>query len=301
MIHTRLAIPFLLSLGVAFAADLAEVDYRVRVLVRNFDAPGLSADAGAFAAEALAAALEKGGFVTALRPVYRASITYEQAFGGVQVGGVRPGEGADTHAATVDVYGLPQAVAGTREVCAPDSDYLVEGTISGIGKTWWVRASLLDRASRERIRSADASGQEEKGLLRAIQKVSAQLEPAYRNPVLERRAEAIRRSVELGDLDRAEALKRLDEMRKRWPDSLAPAAVGLLLAAQMKSPDPQAIIQRGAPVLELLPAAGFEGRRLLLRLDLHPHNLLAAAYDAAGKPDDAAAVRQAATAYEQGP
>ena len=149
-----------------------------------------------------------------------------------------------------------------------------------------MKAALYDQATNEKLRTASASAEGDAGLLEASKAVAAELENVYKFHVLEERTEAVRRSVEIGDLSRATALKRLDEMRQRWPDALPPAAMGLLLVSTAKPADPQAVMQWGAWTVERLPDAGLAGKRFVLRLGIeNPYELLAAAYESAGKTD----------------
>ena len=84
-------------------------------------------------------------------------------------------------------------------------------------------------------------------------------------------------------------------MRQRWPDALPPAAVGLLLASTAKPADSQAVMQWGAWTVERLPDSGLDGKRFVQRLGIgNPYELLAAAYESAGKQVEAAAFRRQA-------
>jgi hypothetical protein len=194
-----------------------------------------------------------------------------------------------------DVEGLPVASARIKEGSAAPAEFRVQGVVSVMGNTWWVKASLCDAATAEELASASAGAGGDTGLLEASKAVAAQLEAVYGSKVLEERSEALRRSVAIGDLSRGAALRYLEEMRRRWPDALPPTAMGLFLASSASPPDPQAVILWGGRTVERLPAAGLAGKRFLLRLGIaDPYELLAAAYESAGKPEEAAAVRRKA-------
>ena len=282
-------------------AELPEVDYRATVLVCDFQAPDLPAEKGLLAAETVAAALEAAGLAHAGRPEHAVAQDWSYAPGSVELENVQKDAAGHWSAGSITPYGMPVASVRIKEGTAAPADFRVEGAVSRMGKTWWVKASVSDAATGERLGSSSASGEGEAGLLEASRAVAAQLEPAYREPVLEQRCEAVRRSVAIGDLSRAAALKRLEEMQQRWPDALPPAAMGLLLASSATPADPQAgsacapllVIPWGARTVERLPAAGLAGKRFLLRIGVsNPYELLAAAYQSAGKPEEAAAVRR---------
>ena len=297
--------PALLALAVstlAFSAELPEVEHRARVLVCTFDAPDLPPEKGALAAETVAAAIEAGGLAHASRPAYKLTQDWDYAADSIQFNDVQKDRSGHWKPTGISPYGAPVATTQLKEASRPDADFRVEGVVSRMGedtaqKTWWVKAAICDEATGEKLRTASASAEGDAGLLQASKAVAAELENVYKLQVLEERAEAVRRSVEIGDFSRATALKRLDEMHQRWPDALPPAAVGLLLASTAKPADPQAVMQWGAWTIALLPDAGLAGKRFVQRLGIgNPYELLAAAYESAGKTDEAAAVRRQAKA-----
>ena len=284
----------------AFSAELPEVEYRPIVLVCTFDAPDLPPEKGFLAAETVAAALEAGGLAHASRPQYKLTQAWDSS---VVVGPPRERRKDDSgrrNPTAGDAYVSAEPTAQLKEASRPDDDFRVEGVVAQTAKgpatrTWWVKAAIYDEVTSEKLRAASASADGDAGLLEASKAVAAQLENVYKSHVLEERTEAVRRSVEIGDMSRATALKRLGEMRQRWPDALPPAAVGLLLVSTAKPADPQAVMQWGAWTVERLPDAGLAGKRFVLRLGLdNPYELLAAAYESAGKKDEAAAVRRRA-------
>jgi hypothetical protein len=296
------ALPVFAISTLAFSAELPAVEYRARVLVCTFDAPDLPAEKGALAAETVAAALEAGGLAHASRPLYKLTQDWNSPFVGTQPPDGQRGHSGRRNPAENGAYVSSEPATAVKEVLRPDADFRVEGAVAWMGdgpapKTWWVKAALYDERTSEKLRSVSASGAGDAGLLEASKAVAADLENVYKVPVLEERTEAVRRSVEIGDCSRATALKRLDAMRQRWPDALPPAAVGLLLVSQAKPADSQAVVQWAAWTVERLPEAGLAGKRFVLRLGIgNPCEMLAAAYDSAGKPDEAAAVRRQAEA-----
>jgi hypothetical protein len=284
----------------ALSAELSELEYRPTVLVCTFDAPDLPPEKGVLAAETVAAALEAGGLAHASRPQYKPTQDWDYS---VEAAPPREGrkEGSGRGNPTASIpYVYAEPTTRLKEASRPDADYRVEGAVAQMAKgpaarTWWVKAALYDEATSEKLRTASASADGDAGLLEASRTVAAELENVYKFHVLEERTEAVRRSVEIGDMSRATALKRLDEMRQRWPDLLPPPAVGLLLVSTAKPPDPQAVMQWGAWTVERLPDAGLAGKRFVLRLGIgNPYELLAAAYESAGKTGEAAAVRRQA-------
>ncbi len=284
----------------AFSAELPAVEYRPIVLVCTFDAPDLPPEKGALAAETVAAAIEAAGLAHAARPQYKSVPDWDYSLDTIQSGTGRK-NGADRgNPAAGGSYITPVPTTRLQEVTRADDDFRVEGAVSQMAKgpflrIWWVHAALYDEATNEKLRTVSASAEGDAGLLEASKAVAAELENVYKVHVLEERTEALRRSVEIGDLARATALKRLDEMRRRWPDALPPAAVGLLLASTAKPADPQAVMQWGAWTVERLPEAGLAGKRFVQRLGIgNPYELLAAADDSAGKATEAAALRRQA-------
>jgi hypothetical protein len=286
--------------SLASSAELPAIEYRPVVLVCTLDAPDLPPEKGALAAETIAAAIEAGGLAHASRPQYKLVQDWDYS---VDVAPRNEGRNDDQkdrsgrqNSAAGRAYVSAAPTTQLREASRPDADYRVEGAVARMGegvKTWWVHAALYDEATNEKLRTASAAG--DAGLLEASKAVAAELENVYKFHVLEERTEAVRRSVEIGDFSRATALKRLDEMRQRWPDALPPPAVGLLLVSAAKPAEPQAVMQWGAWTVERLPSAGLAGKRLLLRLGIgNPYELLAAAYDSAGRKSEAAAVRRQA-------
>jgi hypothetical protein len=294
--------------ALAFSAELPAVEYRPTVLVCTFDAPDLPPEKGALAAETVAAALEAGGLAHAARPEYKPVQDWEYSLDAAPANAA-PMNGDPKHAdpkgrsgrrnpAALSPYISAAPTTRLQETSRPDADFRVEGAVAQMGagaRTWWVKAALYDEATNEKLRTVSASAAGDAGLLEASKSVAAELENVYKVPVLEERTEAVRRSVEIGDLSRATALKRLEEMRQRWPDALPPAAVGLLLVSTAKPADPQAVMQWGAWTVERLPGAGLAGKRFVLRLGIgNPYELLAAAYESAGRKAEAAAVRRQA-------
>jgi len=283
----------------AFSAELPAVEYRPIVLVCTFDAPDLPPEKGALAAETVAAAVEAGGLAHASRPQYKLVKDWDYSLDTVPVGNGRK-EGSDRRNPAGGAYVSAEPSARLQEVTRADDDFRVEGAVSQMAKgpllrTWWVRAAIYDEATNEKLRTISASADGDTGLLEASKVVAADLENVYKVHVLEERTEALRRSVEIGDLSRATALKRLAEMRQRWPDALPPAAMGLLLASTAKPADPQAVVQWGAWTIERLPDSGLDGKRFVQRLGIgNPYELLAAAYDSSGRKDEAAALRRQA-------
>jgi len=297
------AAPALLAFAIstlAFPAELPEVEYRPMVLVCTFDAPDLPPEKGALAAETVAAALEAGGLAHASRPQYKLVQGWDYSVDTPGSNDVRTDRSGGRNPAAARTYISAAPTTQVKEASRPDADFRLEGVVSQMDKgpatkSWWVKAALFDQATNEKLRTASASAEGDAGLLAASKAVAAELENVYKVHVLEERTEAVRRSVEIGDLSRATALKRLGDMRQRWPDVLPPAAMGLLLVSTAKPADPQAVMQWGAWTVERLPDAGLAGKRFVLRLGIeNPYELLAAAYESAGKTDQAAAVRRQA-------
>ncbi len=284
----------------AVSAELPEVEYRPTVLVCTFDAPDLPAEKGFLAAETVAAALDAGGLTHAARPQYKAAQGWDYSVTTGQPRERRNGGAGRSNPNESDSYVTSEPTTQIKEASRPDADFRVEGVVSQMAQgpgagAWWVKAALYDQTTNEKLRTASASAGGGAGLLEASKAVAAELEKAYKFHVLEERTEAVRRSVEIGDMSRATALKRLGEMRQRWPDVLPPAAMGLLLASTAKPADPQAVMQWGAWTVERLPDAGLAGKRFVLRLGMaNPYELLAAAYESVGKTGEAAAVRRQA-------
>jgi len=281
--------------SLAYSAELPDVEYRATVLVCDFQTPDLPAEKGLLAAETVAAAVEAAGLAHAVRPSH--AVTQDWGYAFDVTGSRNPQKDAAGHwsAGSVNPYGSPVSSPRLEEGAAEPAEFRVEGVVSLMGRTWWVKASLSDAATAERLLSSSASAEGDTGLLEASKAVAAQLEAVYGSQVLEQRSEAVRRSVAIGDLSRATALKRLEEMHQRWPDALPPAAMGLLLASSAERADPQAVIPWGVRTVERLPAAGLAGKRFLLRLGItNPYELLASAYQSAGKPEEAATVRRKA-------
>jgi hypothetical protein len=295
----------------AFSAELPVVEYRPVVLVCTFDAPDLPPEKGALAAETVAAALEAGGLAHAARPQYKPVQDWDYSVNVAPANDDRKGGSDRKNSAASRAYVSAAPRTDLKEASRPDADFRVEGAVAQMGesaKTWWVNAAIYDEATNEKLRTASASAAGDAGLLDASKAVAAELENVYKFHVLEERSEAVRRSVEIGDFSRATALKRLDEMRQRWQDALPPVAVGLLLVSTAKPPsgkpssgkppsgepaDPQAVMQWGAWTVERLPGAGLAGKRFVLRLGIeNPYELLAAAYDSAGRKGEAAALRR---------
>jgi len=289
----------------AFSAELPAVEYRPVVLVCTFNTPDLPPEKGALAAETVAAALEAGGLAHAVRPQYKLVQDWDYSVetapndDGRKDRSDRQKDRSDRqNPPPSSPYIFATPTQRLQEASRPDADFRVEGAVALMGETarsWWVSAAIYDEATNEKLRSASVSAPGDAGLLEASKAVAAELENVYKFQVLEKRTEALRRSVQIGDLSLATALKRLEEMRKRWPDALPPAAVGLLLVSTAKPADPQAVMKWGAWTVERLPAAGLAGKRLVLRLGIaNPYELLAAAYDSAGQKGEAAAVRRQA-------
>ena len=284
----------------AVSAELPEVEYRPTVLVCTFDAPDLPAEKGFLAAETVAAALESGGLTHAARPQYKATQGWDSSVTTGQPRERRNGAAGRLNPNENDSYVTSEPTTQIKEASRPDADFRVEGVVSQMAEgpgagAWWVKAALYDQATGEKLRAASASAGGGAGLLEASKSVAAELEKEYKFHVLEERTEAVRRSVEIGDMSRATALKRLGDMRQRWPDVLPPAAMGLMLASTAKPADPQAVMQWGAWTVERLPDAGLAGKRFVLRLGMdNPYELLAAAYESAGRTGEAAAVRRQA-------
>jgi hypothetical protein len=290
----------------AFSAELPAVEYRPVVLVCTFDAPDLPPEKGALAAETVAAALEAGGLAHAARPQYKPVQEWDYSVNVAPTNDGRKGGSDRKNSAASRTYVSAAPSTELKEASRPDADFRVEGAVAQMGesaKTWWVNAAIYDEATNEKLRTASVSAAGDTGLLEASKAVAAELENVYKFRVLEERSEAVRRSVEIGDFSRATALKRLDEMRQRWPDALPPVAVGLLLVSTAKPrngkppsgepADPQAVMQWGAWTVERLPSAGLAGKRFVLRLGIeNPYELLAAAYDSAGRKGEAAALRR---------
>jgi len=265
----------------------SEMDYRATVLVRRLESPTLAEGWGEVAAEALAAALEEGGLVQALRPRYAAARGQTLETGDVVLDDLRR-DGDHWEPAGVDAYASGEQRVESREVSLPASEYVVSGTVSKMGEAWWVRATLRDRLARRALTFASASAEGDQGLLRAARAVAALLEPGYRTAVLERRSEAVLRCLRAGLLGREEAERRLEEMHRRWPAEVAPAAVRLLLAAEEEPPNDRTITAWAGKVTQGLPSAGPAGRRLMARLGLDPYDLLARACEREGRIEDAA-------------
>ncbi len=286
--------------ALAVSAELSEVEYRKAVLVCTFDAPDLPPEKGFLAAETVAAALDAGGLTQASRPQYKAAQGWDYSVTTRQPGERRNGGAGRSNPNESDSSVTSEPTTQLKEASRPDADFRIEGVVSQMAEgpvagAWWVKAALYDQATGEKLRTASASAGSDAGLLEASKVVAAELEKAYKFPVLEERTEAVRRSVEIGDMSRATALKRLGEMRQRWPDVLPPAAMGLFLASTAKPADPQSVMQWGAWTVERLPDAGLAGKRFVLRLGMgNPYELLAAAYESAGRTAEAAAVRRQA-------
>ncbi len=274
----------------------AELDYRATVLVRRFQSPGLREPWGELAAETLAAAIEAGGLARAVRPRYVATSERELEVGDVILDDMRRKDDGNWEPAGVDAFGRMTRRRGSKEAGLPASDYTINGTVSRIGETWWVRATVRDRPTGRALNSGSASGESDRGLLHATRAVAANLEAAYRSQVLERRAEAILRSVRAGVLPRQEAIRRLEELHGRWPVELAPAAVRLLLIAEERPLDGKSVIAWATKLRKRLPSAGAAGTRFVIRLNLDPYSLVAREYEIQGKLEDAARAHRDAVA-----
>ncbi len=289
-----------LALAGGAVAHATTEEYRITVLIRDFATPGVAPDRGELAAEAVAAAMEESGLVRAVRPVYLPSARWDYPLDYVKLDDVQQDEEGNWGTGTVDVYGAPYLRIHYREFLPLSSNFLVEGTVSQIGKTWWVKASLFETGTRRKIKTAAAFAEGDTGLFEASRTVAGKLEPGYESRVLQHRTEEIRRRVTTGILPRQVAIKRLEEMHKRWPNAVEPAAVRLLLAANADGADPELIISWATKVNELLPSAGADGQRFLMRLGLDPYDLLAKCYEAQGKLEEAASTRRTAVSASGG-
>ncbi len=275
-------------------------EYRATVLVRDFAALGVPRETGALAAESLAAAIEKSGLANAVRPIYAPSTQWYQSLDYVRIDDVLQDDEGIWRGGTIDVYGIPHSSVRYREIFSPNSDFVVEGTVSRIGELFWTRAALYKRVSRLKLASAAAFAQGDKGLIEASELLAGQLQEGYMSDVLAERAEEIRRKAATGILPRSVAIKKLGQMNSRWPNALEPVAVRLLLATESDEPNPGLIVSWANEVSTRLPHAGAEGQRFLLRLGLDPYELLAKEYEAAGKLKEAAAAHREAVRNFQG-
>jgi len=292
---------FLLASPLCLAAgEPADFQYRVRVLVRDFDAPGVTKDWGELAAETVAAALEERGLARTLRPTYKTQSEWDFPVDNVKIDDVNPRKGGRRRTEDIDLYALPERRLVTKEKRAPVSELFIEGTLSVIETTWWLKADIFKRGSRKKLKSAAASGEGNKGLIIAAQNVAAQLESVYACEVVAHRAEAILRNVELQLMQRPLAAARLERMHKDWPDALEPAAARLSLETGQTAPDPKALVTWATKVVESLRSAGPESQRFLLRLDLDPYDILAEQYEAQSRAAEAAAVHLEAGEYYPG-
>jgi len=234
-----------------------------------------------------------------VRPEYReeSSFEWEEILNNVMLDNVQQDENGNWSTDVVDVYGLTgMAAAGSRRVVsrkeryAPPSGFVVEGAVSRIGKTWWVKATIHERGNRRASKTASAMVEGDTGLFQAAAMVAQQVETACTPHVLERRSEAFLKKVALQIMPRQVAAKSLEEMHKKWPSALEPAAARLQLAVEDETTDPETRIIWAIKVLERLPAAGPASQRFLLRLGLDPYNILAAHCEAQGELADAVAV-----------
>jgi len=272
------------------AGEPADFQYRVRVLVRDFRAPGAPQAWGELAAETVAAAIEERGLAQSLRPTVEIESEWGVRIEGVKVDDVHTGRRHYRARNEVDVYAVPEESLVTRQKTAPVSDVYIEGTLSTVETTCWLKADIFERGTRRKLKSASAWGEGEKGLLTASQKVAAQLETVYASGVISHRAEAILRSVALERMKRPLAAAKLEQMHKDWPDALEPAAARLSLETGRTVPDPKALVMWSAAVVESLRTAGPESQRFLLRLNVDPYDILADQYEAEDKLMEAASV-----------
>ena len=272
------------------AGEPADFQYRVRVLVRNFDAPGVPGGWGELAAETIAVALEERGLAQALRPTYKTESEWDFSPDNIKIDDVNEKKGGRWGAENIDIYAVPERRLVAKEKKVPVSEFFVEGTLSVIETTWWLKADIFERGNRKKLKSASASGEGNKGLIAAAQNVAAQLESVYALEVVSHRAEALLRNVELQLMQRPLAAARLERMHREWPDALEPAAARLSLETDQAVPDPRIVVTWAAKVVASLRSAGPESQRFLLRLNLDPYDILAEQYEAEGKTLEAAAV-----------
>lgn len=268
----------LLLLGPVAGApsDPADLDYKPVVLVRNFETPGLPEHRGELAAESVAAAIEKNGLARAVRPRFKHSQEWEQSLKDVKPDNVTKTPAGNWTTDAVDVYGGLRRRTVRKEASTPHAEFVVQGTVSRVGKVWWVRATLYDATARRQIKSASSQAEGDAGIFKAASAVAGALETVYARKVLAHRSVAVIRRVNLQLMTRKAAAQRLEALHAGHPDALEPVAARLALASSAEEPDAGTVTCWTKKVIEKLQSADPEGQRFVMQLGLDPRRLLAA-------------------------
>jgi len=265
-----------------------DLDYKVIILVRDFEHPGLRSNRGRLAAEIIAAAIESSGLAEARRPKYRIREEYGLELDRLTVDDITQDDDGKWNAGTVEAGGGIRKIRSREEESAPPSDLEVTGTVGRLDKKWWIRAVLKERLSGKRVTQASAAAENADEFLDAARKVALQLQPAYSSRVLERRTEAILRAVNGGIFTPEAAARKLEVLHSAWPDAIEPCAARLALLQRAKSRDAKLIIKWAELTVQRMGPAGQDGRRYLMRLGVRPFQMLADAHEAEGRLQQAA-------------
>lgn len=266
----------------------ADRDCKVKILVRDFQHPGLRSNRGQLVAEIIAAEIEASGLAEALRPKCRVVSEYDIDFTGIKADDITQDKDGNWNTDKVDAYGAVKKVTVRREVGAPDADFEITGTVGCLEKKWWVRAILKGRTTGERLGQASASAEEADKFPDAAREVAKKLQAAYASIVFERRTEAVLRAINGGILTPEVAAEELVAMHVKTPAAFEPCAAMLVLLKRAKSRDYKLIIKWATLTVERTVAAGQRGKRYVMRHGIFPFKMLADAYEAEGRLDVAA-------------
>ena len=305
MIHT---LAYLLVFSAAAMGQVAgtpagpsDTEYRATVRVRCFAHPGLPRHRGELAAETTAGALEATGLLRAVRPTVKTRTEWRGRGTEIKIDDVTKDQAGRWTSDKVDVYGRPVKRKVKTVATMPDADYEVTGTVSRVGKVWWVKATLHDLAARKTLKTVTAKGEGDKGLFDASASTAEALAAVCARRVIAHRSMATLRMVRRQLTAPTVAAERLEAMAKAYPGALEPAAVRFLIAEKSKPRDREAVIDWSTKVIERLRRTDPDGLRFLAQLGVDPYAALARECVALDKPKDAAAVHREAVGIYPGP
>jgi tetratricopeptide (TPR) repeat protein len=265
-----------------------ESEFKALVLVRDFKNPEKSAKRGRMMAELLAAEFNKDPLAQGLRPAHDKVTTWDGTGLDIKVDDVTEKPDGDIEYNKYDVYPSLQKTVTLREGTLPNHEYLVEGSITKVDETWWVRVTLRQRGKKTNIASASERTKEDVDLFQIAAKLVAQLKKGYQSPVLGRRCQAAVRGVRQRITTPSGAAKIIEAMHKNWPDALEPVAARIAVARNQKPKDTGTMLVWLPKLQNQLEPDDRDGQRFVALLGIKPFGDLANIYSAQGKLEKAA-------------
>lgn len=266
---SMLALLILPSAALIAQEPPSEVNYRITLLVRNFQPDDQPGELGEFAADALAIALEKEGILHAVRPQYEARSSAALEDTGIEV--TDPELAQATQGERGISLFLNASESQKFKITEPESEFVIEGRAIATANAAGLAAEIRRRTTNEPLQAGfEATEIGENSLMMAAESLAASISAHFASEVLEYRSEAVRRALVSQQVDREMAISMLLDMHTRWPDALGPVAVAYHLTTEDNAAVAPLAQEWRSRLVTLLPASGPSGERLLMRLGLDP-------------------------------